>query len=491
MTTSSGKYDHLIEIWKSLPPSFPAASLEGNFINPMLQALGVKITEFVQGKSLGVGAGLIPDYLVWQNGINASNLSNNPPNIPPILVIEDKLRVPHLATASDSSFIQQCENSVDYLSAIQGNGASNGLKQYLDVSNLKIDRNMLASYGLVLNGDFFQLWRRVDGLIFPLTPIQRIKPETIPELMKQLEYVLKNPQPALVTAVWNRKGGVGKTTNTLNIGATLALKGKRVLLLDWDTQTDLTMAFKIDSETYHYYLTECLKNIYKDEYEVAYKIAKSNIKTARFKNTNGEKFTIDILPSNRNELYEIRDSSGSNKDKSQTSFGVGKSQKIKCLQKLISLLSDDYDYVFIDSSPASDVLSISTLLSIDTILISTDYSKKTLFHAVNLYQHEIPQIFRANNLRQSTLGYRPWNLGLLFSNCPGDAGSSLEKCIQEELDSRGFIGNQCKTRLKIYAQTKIAEFKHLPVVCWSKSPITQLYAELVDEVFLSHNFINQ
>lgn len=478
-----GKYDRLIEICKSLPNNLPAIGLETRFINPMLDALGVKTTEYVQQQLLGTGAGLRPDYLVWPSGVNAIDPLNNPPDVPPVLVIEDKRRVPHLATASDANFTQLCESEDLYLSAIQGNTSENGLKQYLDVDNPKINLKLLASYGLVFNGDFFQLWRRVDGLIFPLTPIQRMTPETIPALMEQLEYVLKNPQPALTTAIWNRKGGVGKTTNTLNVGATLALRGKRVLLLDLDTQTDLTRAFKIDSEKYPEYLTECLNNLFNDNDEDFFKIVKKNIKAFKLKNTNGEKFRIDLLPSNQHELYDFKDPS------SDKTFGM--SQSIKLLQKLITQLSEYYDYIFIDSSPANDVFSTAVLFSIDTILISTDYSKKTLCHAVDIYQDAIPNIFRKQNLEQSMLKYKPWNLGLLFSNCPGDAGTSLEKCIQKELSDMDFNGNQCKTRLKIYAQTKIAEFQHLPVICWSKSPITKLYNELVNEVFLGHNFINQ
>ncbi len=122
-------------------------------------------------------------------------------------------------------------------------------------------------------------------------------------------------------------------------------------------------------------------------------------------------------------------------------------------------------------------------------LLPTDYSKKTLFHAVGLYQKDIP-LLRENNAKKDPLGIKPWNLGLVFSNCPGDAGAVLETFIQKELSNHKFKGIQRKTRLRIYAQTKIAEFRHQPVICWSSSPITKLYECLVQEVFLNHNFIN-
>ena len=157
--------EQVIELWKQLPKDYAENNLELNFVSPLLKLLGLNINQIKAGKNLGIGCGLKPDYLIY-----------NDVSQPPVLVIEDKKRVGELANTPDEEFIDKCKENALYQQAVGYPAAAgnNGIKQYLDQSNPRIREDRLARYGLVFNSDFFQLWRRVDGLILPMTPIQRV-----------------------------------------------------------------------------------------------------------------------------------------------------------------------------------------------------------------------------------------------------------------------------------------------------------------------------
>lgn len=479
LSDRSGVNDKVIKCWQKIPitKEYSEQNLELNLVQPLLLNLGLDISQIQADINLGKGAGLTPDRLIYVDI-----------NRPPALVIEVKKRVPELANASEEEFIDLCKSHPLYRSAIgyPDKPNNNGIRQYLNNSNPKIEPNRLADYGLVFNGDFFQLWRRVEGLILPLTPIQRVTEKSIPNLIEQLTYCLHSKPKALVTSIWNRKGGVAKTTNTFNIGSVLALKSKKVLLIDLDTQNDLTRAFKLIPEDYSERFELCLDKIQADKLEAAKEILANTIQTRSYKTNEGQNFTLSIFPGEEKTLKKFREHKN-----------LDQKEKMRLIKGLIKLCIEDYDYIFIDISPASDILTLAALASCDVILIPSDYSRKTLHHAVSLHNVSIPNL-RKERAKKETLHLGPWNLGLVFSNCPsgvepkpGDIKKTLlEQCIQQELKNNNFSGKQYQTRLKIYAQTKLAEYKQLPVISWQTSPITKLYHQLADEVFLTHNFID-
>ncbi len=432
------------------------------------EALDLNPLQIKSGVNLGREAVLKADFLIYQD-----------PAQPPVLVVEDKKRHPKYADAPELGFSDWCREQPLYKQAVGypvPSDKNNGVRQYLDKN--KVAQNCLASYGWVFNGDFFQLWRRVDGLVFPMTPIQKFTEATIPKLLQQLEYCLRNTQRALVTTCWNQKGGVAKTTNTINLGATLAAQGKKVLLIDLDSQTDLTTGLGLDPSHYSEFWKDCLDQLSQKNLEEVQKLLDETIQSRHFPTTDNGRFTLNILPGERRTLDHFRDT----KD-------FDPPIKIRLFKKLLELLRKEYDYIFVDVSPSIDTLSDAALLSCDTVLIPVDYGRKSLRHGISVYQVTIP---KARGIRAKTehLHLGPWSLGAVFSNCPLDFGAQLNDCIKAELKAKNFTGKLCEVRLKTYAQARVAEFKQVPVVCWQNSPITKLYKQLADEVFLEHHFLD-
>lgn len=456
----------IIDRWEKLPKDYLEVDLSPNFLLPLFDELGFEFD--FRKVTPAVGNGLIPDLLVYRDV-----------NQPPVLTVELKKRVSALANASNDAFVSQVVRHRLYRDAV--GYTSNGIQQYLNVDLVKPE--FLAPYGLVLNGDFFQLWRRVDGLIFPLTPIQRIIKESLPVLRQQLQYCLETPVPALVTTVWNRKGGVAKTTNTLNIGATLALAGKKVLLVDLDPQNDLTRGLGLDPNSFPDYISSCTDKVELREFDDMKDILDTAIQKKTFPTSDKRSFDLSVLSATRTLLEASR-------DRNQATSQIEKSTTVRfepVFKQVIHCLKRDYDYILIDVSPSIDALSKAVLFTCDTVLIPSNLSDKSLHHAIEVHQAIVPTM-RERRAKGERLHLAPWSLGIVYSNCPGNAENLIEKTIKPELQKRGFTGKQYEKRLQAYTQVTTAEFRQMPVICWQNSPITNCYTDFVNEVFLSHNF---
>jgi chromosome partitioning protein len=145
-------------------------------------------------------------------------------------------------------------------------------------------------------------------------------------------------------AFCNQKGGVGKTTSTLNIGAALASMNYRVLLVDFDPQGALSTGLGISS----FYLEMSIYNLlFQEEYNRA--LTKKVIVS-----TNMEK--LDLLPSNI-------DLSGA-----EVQLVMEVSREF-ILLRLLKYLSSSYDYILIDSQPSLGLLTINALVAAQHVII--------------------------------------------------------------------------------------------------------------------------
>jgi chromosome partitioning protein len=150
--------------------------------------------------------------------------------------------------------------------------------------------------------------------------------------------------PAKVIAMCNQKGGVGKTTSTINLGAGLAEYGRRVLLVDLDPQGALSAGLGVP----HYELEHTVHNML---VEPRASIDDVLIST-RVKN-------LDLVPSNIDlSAAEI-----------QLVNEVGREQS---LARAIYPVLDRYDYVLIDCQPSLGLLTVNGLACSDVVIIPTE-----------------------------------------------------------------------------------------------------------------------
>ncbi|ORU90759.1 MAG: chromosome partitioning protein [Cycloclasticus sp. symbiont of Poecilosclerida sp. M] len=143
-----------------------------------------------------------------------------------------------------------------------------------------------------------------------------------------------------IVAVANQKGGVGKTTTSVNLAAGVAELGRRVLLIDLDPQGNATMACGINKN-----------DIERSSYDVL--LGEQQPKDVIVRPDSGK---IDVMPSNIDlaaaevHLLELDDREGRLKD------------------ALVSV-SDQYDYVFIDCPPSLNMLTVNALVAADSVLV--------------------------------------------------------------------------------------------------------------------------
>lgn len=169
-----------------------------------------------------------------------------------------------------------------------------------------------------------------------------------------------------IIAIANQKGGVGKTTTSINLSSCLAEAGKKILAIDLDPQGNTTSGLGVDKDD----LENTVYELMLDECTIRESIHKIEIEN------------LTLIPSNVNlsgaeiELLGIND-------------------KEYILKNAVDYIRDDYDFIIIDCPPSLNMLTVNAMTTADTVLvpIQCEYYAlegiSQLIHTIDLVQERL------------------------------------------------------------------------------------------------------
>lgn len=204
---------------------------------------------------------------------------------------------------------------------------------------------------------------------------------------------------AEIITVANRKGGVGKTTTTLNLAYSLKELGKKVLVIDLDPQANLTRCFDVENP-------ENIKTI--GHLLIAELEEEENYSVKDYVISYDE---IDLIPSS------IYLSATETQMRSETG-----SERI--LSEIIEPVREHYDYILIDTSPALNILTINALCASDSVLVTAD----TQMFAVVGINELLKTVQKIKKRVNSGLKVK----GILLTMC--DNRTNLYKTLTEQVE---------------------------------------------------------
>lgn len=265
----------------------------------------------------------------------------------------------------------------------------------------------------------------------------------------------ESPKRAVAISIVNQKGGVGKTTTTVNLGAALAERGKRVLLVDIDAQSNLTTHLGLGASEDHD--PSDLGETPKGPEWTVYDVLKGHKRIQDV--TLKRSATLDVVPSSL--LLSAADL--------ELGGVVGRELLLK---RALDKIRDQYDVILIDCPPTLGLLSLNALAAVDQVIVPVQ-SEYLALHGVRQLLDTIDQVRGVYN-QNLIVG------GVLI--CLHDSRKRLARAVADTI--RAYFGDLVFDTV-IRENVALAEapakgqtiFEYLP-----KSPGAEDYISLANEV---------
>lgn len=246
-----------------------------------------------------------------------------------------------------------------------------------------------------------------------------------------------------VIAITNQKGGVGKTTTSVNISACIAKLGKKVLLIDMDPQGNASSGLGIDKDN----LELCI-------YDVL---------------INGMTMNDVIVPTALKKL-KIAPASIDLAGAGVELVNLPKREHI--LKKALKEVKDDYDFIFIDCPPSLDLLTLNALTAADGVLIPI----QSEFYALE----GVSQLINTVNLVKKSLNEKLEVEGVLLTMFDGRTNLSIQ--VADEV-KKFFTTKVYKTIIPRNVRLSEAPSYGEPIIIYDpKSKGAEVYMKLAKEV---------
>lgn len=246
-----------------------------------------------------------------------------------------------------------------------------------------------------------------------------------------------------IIAIANQKGGVGKTTTSVNLGACLAYIGKKVLLVDIDPQGNATSGIGIEKGD----VQHCIYDVLVDDVDV-----KETIKPTTVENLSAVPATISLAGAEIELVPTI-------------------SREVR-LKRALEKVKEEYDYIVIDCPPSLGLLTINALTASDVVIIPVQCEYYAL--------EGLSQLLSTVRLVQKHLNHELMIDGVLLTML--DARTNLGIQVIEEV-KKYFQDKVYRTIIPRNVRLSEAPSHGEPIIIYdAKSRGAEVYLDLAKEV---------